>query len=372
MKNTILTIAALAAAAFSANAQNDFGMFRQISDTEGNVIFSPRSVQAVLALTANGAKGNTSTEILNAVGYEGLPLSAINRANREFAARIGTLDPSVTVKSANALWLAPDLKIRCCFKNKARKFYDATSGPLELDAINAWCDEKTDHLIPRILDQLTGSERMILTNALYFKGQWKSPFETEFTSDQLFHNASGNDRKVPTMHKTGAFGYCDCGDYSVAELLYGNGSYCIDIILPAEGKKAADVIAAIDDKAWNETVGKIGYTELAVSLPRFEIEFDTRLNDMLKSQGMRQAFTPSADFSKLSRNEALMVDIVKQKAYIKLDEQGTEAAAVTAVVMTKALGPGHITKFTVDRPFFFVIREVKAGTVLFMGKVEEL
>lgn len=358
--------------AAGANAQNDFGMFRQLCGTDGNVVFSPKSVQAILALTANGAKGNTSTEILDAVGYEGLCLNAVNRANREFAARIGTLDPSVTVRSANALWLPADLTLRCAFRNKARKFYDATTGPLDVDAINGWCDQKTDHLIPKILDQLNGNERMILTNALYFKGQWKSPFEPAFTSDQLFHNASGADTKVPTMHKTEYFGYCDCGDFAVAELLYGNGSFCIDIILPAEGRNAGEVLADIDDKRWEETLGCIQPTNLALSLPRFEIEFDTRLNDMLQSQGMQQAFTPAADFSKLCRNEALMVDIVKQKAYVKLDEQGTEAAAVTAVMMTKAVGPSHTTKFKVDRPFFFVIREVKAGTALFMGKVEEL
>ncbi len=371
MKRTFILTAALFACAATMSAQNDFGMFKSEASAGGNVLFSPESVRGVLAMTANGAKGRTNAEILGGIGYGGLSQCKVNRINRKFIKEISALDPKVKVVSANALWKPADLRLRCCFRYKARKFFDAVTGPLELEAINSWCDEKTGHLIPEIIQQLNGNERLVLTNALYFKGIWSDTFEKDLTTDATFHNFCGKDAKVPTMHKESSLMYADCGDFAIASLPYGNGSFCMDIILPAEGRSVRDVLNSLDDEKWKECISNMGMERVRMSLPKFELSYGNNLNRTLQDQGINLAFSPAADFSALSR-EPLRISDVIQKVYVKVDEDGTEAAAVTAVMMTKAIGPTHSIVFNVDRPFLFVIRRTGADGALFMGIVEEL
>lgn len=364
-------MAVAALCSVTVSAQNDFGMFKVVASPDGNALFSPKSVQSVLAMTALGAKGETNSEILNGIGYAGLKQRTVNRLNWEFQNDIKSLDPQVQVISANALWKPADLKLRCCFKMKSGRFFDATTGPLDVNAINSWCDEKTNHLIPEIIQQLNGSERLVLTNALYFKGVWSSVFEKDLTSNATFHNLGGNDTKLPMMHKEFNIQYADFGDFAIAQLPYGNGSFCMDIILPAEGKCVKDVLASMDDAKWKECLSKLAAERVKVSLPRFELNAGTNLNKTLQAQGINLAFSPAADFSRLSR-EALRISDVIQKVYVKVDEDGTEAAAVTAVTMTKSAAPVKSVIFNVNRPFLFVIRQTNADGALFMGKVEEL
>lgn len=373
MKKSILISLACSSLILSAtaSARNDFEMFRELAAAEdGNVLFSPQSVRTILALTANGAKGITRDEILDAIGYRDMSLNQANRENLDFLRDLTSLDPSVKILSANALWAPADLKLRCAFKRKASRFYDAETGPLDLDTINAWCDDKTNHLIPKIIDRLNGDERLVLTNALYFKGSWTDHFEKRFTSEETFNCKSGKQSPAATMRRTGYYSFADTGDYAIAELPYGNGAYCMDIILPAEGSTTDAVLNSLDDSSWNAAVSQLASTNLKIRLPRFELEYSSRLNDMLRALGMQKAFE-GGNFSVLCK-EPLLISSVRQKVHVIVEEEGTEAAAVTAVMMTKASAPVKAREFTVDRPFCFVIRESGSGRILFMGKVEEL
>lgn len=356
-------------------ASNDFTfrLFGRIAADEPgeNVFVSPLSVSMALGMTMNGADGTTLDAIRGVLGFGSLTLDEIDRSYRDLIDLILGLDPSVTTTIANAIWYREGFAIESEFVEKNREFFDAEvealdfSSPDALATINGWASEKTRGRIPEMLDEIDPAWVLILMNALYFKGDWTEAFDPERTRSAPFHLADGTTRSVPMMFHHEKFPGLVDAEKGVVELPYGGGAFTMVVVVPHEPDGLDEVLAGLDDAAWAELVGRLdGAGEVVVGLPRLELEYERDLVEDLVAMGMEVAFTPFADFSRLS-SDPFWIDVVKQKTFVKVDEEGTEAAAVTVVAGPTSAPPAVVA----DRPFLFAIRERFSGTILFVGKV---
>ncbi|HIZ86964.1 MAG TPA: serpin family protein [Candidatus Coprenecus pullistercoris] len=345
------------------------------NDSSDLVFISPLSASMALSLTAAGANGTTQQAMLDALGFDSASVKELNEYNRSVLDYLNN-DTSVVLNAANSIWASDDFVLNTGFCKDASVYYDAKvanldfSDPASSSIINQWCSENTAGRIDKIIDGIDPNIRMYLLNAIYFKGLWAVPFNPDFSEEGIFHGDRA-DTQVKFMHQTGHSFPCYFGsEVSMLELPYGDGTFVMDIYLPAEGLSVDEVAARLDEFS---TVADSLHTpdRLRVTLPAFKAEYDISLNSALQRLGMGEAFTASADFSGMSK-EPLMIGEVKQKAFIEVNEEGSEAAAVTSVaVMRASLNPEPV-RFTVDRPFVFLIRERISGTVLFMGLVRNL
>ncbi|MBW3660490.1 MAG: serpin family protein [Gemmatimonadetes bacterium] len=357
------------------DAANDFTfrLFGRIAADEpgANVFVSPLSVSMALGMTMNGADGATLEAMREVLGFGTLTLDEIGQSYRDLIDLILGLDPTVTTMIANAIWYREGFTIEPDFVETNREFFDAEvealdfTSPAALSTINGWASEKTRGRIPSMLDRIDPAWVLILMNALYFKGAWTEAFDPERTREATFHLADGSTRRVPMMFHDEKFpGYID-EEKGVVELPYGGGAFTMVVVVPREVDGLDDLVAGLDAAAWEELVGRIeGDGEVEVRLPRLELEYERNLVDDLAAMGMGVAFTPAADFGRLS-SDPFWIDIVKQKTFVKVDEEGTEAAAVTIVAGPTSLPPTVIA----DRPYLFAIRERFSGTILFVGQV---
>lgn len=371
----ILLLLAMSVLSLGADAQDyDFTLFRRVCDSsrkDQNVFVSPFSARMVLSMTSSGAWGKTRRQILDALGFSGLDQEEVNILNGKMLDSYCSMDPSITFEMANGLWVPKQIKLKKKFKKKAVRYYDAGIGPLDIDAINEWCDLSTHHFIPKLMDELPQGTLLSLTNAIYMKAPWSTVFMKEATKKETFHTSSGKDQTVDMMHRQSKMKYCSVDEFEMVELPYGDGTFVMDVLLP---KKDLDgCIASLDKESWNKALDAMSMQTVNLRLPRFETEFAADLSPQLKSMGMLDAFSSTADFSQMTKTQ-LMISMVFQRARVKVNEEGTEAAAVTAVMMTKTVRPQFIlvVPFTVDRPFAFVIRETKSGTVFFTGRMNSI
>ena len=260
---------------------------------------------------------------------------------------------------------------------KVRKNYDAVvtnldfSDPASPSVINQWCSDNTAGRIDKMIEAIDPATQLYLLNALYFKGLWTTPFDPALTREDIFHGDS-NDSQVKFMHNKAYFPYYSGTEGSMVELPYGEeGNFVMDVLMPADGISVDDFVSALDKELLDKLSGSLQTDEIRLTLPSFKAEYEITLNDVLQRLGMKEAFTSSADFSAMSKDN-LMISEVKQKTFIEVNEEGSEAAAITSVgMMRTSLGPEPFS-FTVDRPFVFLIRERTSGTLLFMGIVRNL
>jgi serpin B len=357
---------------------NGFGLelLRRVvaSDGRPNVVLSPLSASMALGMTLNGAAGETFTAMRAALGFEGLSQEEINTSYRGLIDLLRGLDPEVDFRIANALWANEDFAFHDSFFETVGGAFDAEAesadfgDPQTLVDINDWVDQHTGGYIPRILDDLDQDQVMVLLNAIYFDGRWTERFDPDDTRQQAFRRADGSTVSVDMMSLQNAdIGLGDGPGYQAAELPYGGGAYAMLVVVPNDPATAADFAAGLDEARWSEVLGSLHTTEVdELALPRFELTFDTYLNDALRGMGMGVAFTGQADFTGMSpAGDRLCIDFVRQKTFIEVDEAGTRAAAATAVGtrVTSFLG------LIVDRPFVFALRERLSGTILFLGLV---
>jgi serpin B len=243
--------------------------------------------------------------------------------------------------------------------------------PSTVDTVNAWASSNTNGKIPRILDRIDPQIVMLLMNAIYFKGDWRAAFKTSETSSQPFRSLRGVDVPVQMMHRKGGFRSGRISNATVAELPYGGDAYVMTILLPDENINVNTFVSSLTPATWQQATANLHDADVDVYLPKFKLAWEDTLNDELKRLGMRQAFIPDgAQFTRISRTmgNALYIDFVKQKAYVDVNEEGTEAAAVTVVGVGVTSAPVPVR---IDRPFVFAIRERLSGTVLFLGKIVE-
>ena len=241
-----------------------------------------------------------------------------------------------------------------------------------LSAINSWASKQTEGMINPLLDELDPYSATLLMNAIYFKGSWADKFDSSFTRKEDFTKGDGAKTKVDMMNQTSNVSYYFDKNCSAISKTYGNGAFKMTFILPDEGITTAELAKGLDRTALERIIKRKGSEEVIIKIPKFETSFTIELNDMLKSLGMVDAFNPTkADFSSMSSHLSLYISRVLQKARIKVEEKGTEAAAVTVIDMklTSAIpSPGEPLTFYATRPFLYTISEISTGAILFMGQ----
>ena len=363
-------------------ADNAFGLelLREVNAEleEGkNLMISPLSVSLALAMAYNGAGGDTKTQMEMVQHKAGLSSEQINQAYRTLVAALGSHDPKVELSIANAIFHRDDFSVKPDFISTNKNFYDAEVEALDfnnedatLSRVNGWVKDKTRDKIDKIIEQVSANDVMYLINAIYFNGKWTYQFKKGDTSNRPFYTEDGGELQVPTMMlEPTTLNYTSTNTFELLELPYGSDKYSMLVFLPKADHTTSEVIESLTPSAldgWMESMYK---SKLKVYLPKFEFEYDNSLVDNLKSLEMIDAFDPGlSDFSGIADRSDLYISEVKHKTFVKVDEEGTEAAAVTGVTVgVTSVGPEPV--FQVDRPFVFAIREKDTNAFLFLGKV---
>ncbi len=367
---------------------NDFGLrlLRTLTDGSGkNVVVSPLSVSLALAMTCNGAAGETRTSIAKTLGAASLTDEAINRNSRLLLDVVEKADPEAQMEIANALWTQSGFPINPDFLKLNRDYYDTSVESLDFEGnprnavntINAWVNDKTHAKIPEILRDVSRATAVVLTDAVYFKGRWSMPFSKRQTETRTFHLRGGNSVNAPMMIQTDWFLYFESDVFQAIRLPYGNGRFAMYVFLPRKPGGLPDFLRTLDQPHWSEWTGKLRERKGRIVLPKFKATYGQQLNDALKSMGMGIAFQDNANVSRIHPPPPpLLISDVEHKTYVKVDEVGTEAAAATSVGMMAMSATGSIGgpppfEMVVDHPFFFAIGEQQSGALMFGGVVAD-
>lgn len=364
----------------SANTRFGFKLFAEIieKDTGKNVFISPSSIAVALAMTYNGAKGETRQAMADALELKGMSLQEVNEANAILLAALkGPPDPKVELAIANSLWARKDLAFQSEFLRRNRVFYGAEVANLDfidpstLSTINSWVKDKTNGKIDDLvkLGDLDALTALILINAIYFKGIWKEQFDREKTKEGTFALLDGRRKQLPMMSRMGWYDYCECDDFQAISLPYGKGKISMYIFLPSKAIPLRDFQRSLNPNNWQKWLSWFHWAEGTIVLPRFKVEYEVELSDALKALGMGMAFGPGANFEGICA-DPLWISVVRHKTHMEVNEEGTEAAAATAEGMALGGVPERFT-MVVDRPFFCAIRDNETGEVLFIGSVVE-
>lgn len=332
--------------------------------SDQNVLTSPYSAGVLLSMLAEGAEGQTRAEFDQVLG------GSLYKAED-----LGSND-TLTVDSANSIWVSDNFSVRNRYVSLLEKDFDAFittqnfADPATVRAINNWCAEHTSDKILEIIDEISPSDVMILVNALYFNAPWYDEFDPEHTEDAVFHGKSG-DVTVPVMFRRGQYNYIGYQGCKLIEIPYAAGDYSMYILLPPPGMSPDDVIPHISEYALNSAIKLMAPKEVVLRMPKFTLETEMLLNEPLQKMGLESAFSAAANFKGISAMGPLSLSVVKQKCYIDVSERGTEAAAVTSaqVRMTAVRAP---QEFTVDRPFIYIIASDQGKNILFAGKTVNL
>jgi serpin B len=360
-----------------SGAANQFALnlFRRLNAAQAaeNVFVSPLSVTFALGMAMNGANGATFNEMRSTLGFGADDLAAINAGYRGLLSLESGLDPSTTFQIANSVWYRQTLPVMPTFVDSMRQVFgaDVKSAPFDAStvaAVNSWVSQKTAGRIPTILEGISPYDVMFLINAIYFKGSWRDRFDPARTVQAPF-NAMGGAQQVRTMYRPDGVGklrFRETTAATVGELSYGNGAFVMTIVMPQGDVNA--FVATLDTASWRALVTPMVERDFAVGLPKFTLEYKRELKDDLKALGMQTPFIPdSADFTRMSSvGRQLYIAFVQHKTFVDVNEEGTEAAAVTNVGIGLTSAPPCLC---VDRPFLFAIRERFSGTILFLGKI---
>jgi serpin B len=357
-------------------------LYGQLRHGPGNAFLSPFSISTALGMTAAGARGDTARQMFEVLQ---LPAGA-ERVGPAFASLIASLRPPAGTKpayelhTANALWGERGYHFLAEYIATLRGSFAAAFEEVDFRGatesarrtINAWVERQTAGKIQDLIASgvLDTSTRLVLTNAIYFKGSWEKPFRPAQTREDDFHVAAGRTVRVPLMHQTNRFGYAEDDLVQVLELPYGGGDLAMVVLLPKQREGLAAVEAALSPASLTARLGRLEPSEVGVALPRFKLTAEFELSRTLAALGMTLPFADRADFSGMNGgSEPLQISAVIHKAYVDVNEAGTEAAAATAVGIrtTMAVIPKPPIPFRADHPFLFLIRERRTGNILFLG-----
>jgi serpin B len=358
------------------HAYTDFGLklFGRLAAEapDSNLFLSSTSAAFALAMTYNGAAGETQASMARTLGIEGMSRDEVNRANREWLETLEKTGRGVELSLANSLWIRQGYPMLADFLERNRGFYRAEvqeldfASPAAPRAINDWVSRSTRGKIDRIVDGIPGNVVMYLINALYFKGDWTYPFDRRLTQQAPFTLVDGTRKTVAMMSQRREFAVLRAEGFQAVSLPYGNGRFSMVLVLPDEGTGLTGFYAALDAGSWERWMRGFRDADVVVSLPRFKLEWEESLNETLKAMGMEIAFGPEADFTAMSPRDP-WIDEVKQKTFLEVNEEGTVAAAVTSVAMFESAPP----ELRFDRPFFLAIRDNATETLLFVGQVTD-
>ena len=328
-------------------------------------------------MASNGANGETRKQINSIIGVnDNISKESLNEAFNGLNEYLARVDSKTTFTTANSVWIDEGFKVKPEFLSDKKligeTFNQKLSTVKTMDDINNWCDVKTHSCIKKVLSEpLPETCRMLLANALYFKGMWKNKFDKADTKEKEFTNSDGSKSKVQMMSQVSEFLAYEGIDMDFAEFPYGNDNYCMDVFLPHEDKKLDECMKNFDQKTFEEYLNKAGKGEVLVEMPRMKLEYMNSLVKPLKAMGMTDAFSEKADFSGLSDEKVSISDVI-QATFVNVDEEGTEAAAVTVATLDNSIMPMRTSSFIMNRPFVYIIREKTSGTILFIGKVRKL
>lgn len=346
------------------------------SSKDENFMISPLSIAEVLTMISNGAKGETLKQTLAVMGLD----TNVEKLNEAFSTTnkyLTKADPETSLAIANSLWIDKAFNIKDEYVSTNKKWLNAESRTQELPTmqtmndINSWCDDNTNGCIKKLLNEpLAPSTNLVLINALYFKGIWAKKFSKNSTEESQFTNIDGSMTKVDMMHQTDSFNVWIGNKMDMIELPYGNETFCMEVYLPHRGEKLENCMKSLGQNTFFEIRDKKSKQKVQLGLPRMELKYDTSIKEPLMNMGMTNAFG-QADLSGISDGEINISDI-KHITYIKVDEDGTEAAAVTSAFIIGSAAPEPHVNFFVDRPFAYIIREKSTGMILFMGRVVKM
>ena len=367
------------------NSAFAFNLYQALKEGDGNLFYSPYSISLALAMTYAGAHGETAQQMADTLQFV-LPQDRLHPAFNDLDLELSRRGEGAEGKDGegfrlnivNAIWGQKDYEFLSEFLDLLAENYgaglrilDFASAPEESRiTINNWVSDQTEgrieDLIPQgLIDALT---RLVLTNAIYFNAAWQYPFEEDMTEDGPFYLLDGGEVTVPMMRQTELFGYAEGDGYQAVELPYDGGELSMIILLPQTGQ--FDTFEdSLDAQQVDEIIGRLELRQVTLAMPKFEFESEFSLREPLSAMGMQIAFSGAADFSGMTGNRDLFIAEVIHKAFVSVDEAGTEAAAATAVVMELTAVPETPVEVTIDHPFIFLIRDIETGAVLFIGRV---
>jgi len=358
-----------------------FDLYKQIKSVKGNLFFSPYSIATALSMTYAGARGNTQAQMQDA-----LHIGAVDGSIHSGLADIERLLSEAQGKKqlelhlANALWMEKQYSFLEDFLDVVERHYDAALERVDfkhasqqtVKIINQWVEKKTDSKIRDLIDPkfINASTRLVLTNAIYFKGIWKYLFDLSDTKDLPFFLSDKETLSVPMMFQKTEFGYLAEEALQVLELPYAGNDLSMLVVLPREISGLPKLEPRLNATFLRSCTARLKKKEVRVFLPKFRFSNPFTLSRTLKEMGMKDAFTRRADFSGMDGTRSLLIGEVFHKAFVEVNEQGTEASAGTAVVMKPGAAPGEPPPvFKADHPFVFLIRHKASGVILFMGRI---
>ena len=348
-----------------------------------NMMMSPFSAEVALSMAVNGARGMTLDEMLTAMNLKGFGIDDVNQYNQTIVKALTDLDNTSFVSSANGIWVKKPLQLLESYISQMKNAFNANVGSTDfskedLIAINDWTKEQTHGMIPALFDENEDVDCLVLlANALYFEAVWTKPFRSVFNEKGYFTNADKSQTLVEMMRDGGYMNYLSCGSFSLCEKSYGNGAYSIVFLLPNDQVALDKSINALCQMNWKELNAKLtnSHQLVALNVPKFEIKEQTYdLIPTLKDMGMQIPFTGLADFRNMTEDVDLAIGKVNQKTALVLNEQGTQAAAVTEIqlIATATGNEPQPVYFKLNRPFAFLIKENSTGAILFAGAINKL
>lgn len=362
-----------------AQGSNAFGLALMRTLTQGgtdkNVFVSPFSISQALSLALNGAGGATRDEIAATLQLRGAPLDAINQGNAALLTSLSNPDPKVSLSIANALWANRGTTLKPDFQDRCHRYYQAQASTLDFSnpsaagTINAWVSKNTQGKITELVT--AGAIRhspAVLTNAIYFHGQWTNAFDKTDTRNAPFTLQGGGTKSVPMMVRMSSYSYLDAPDFQAIRLPYGTGRIAMYVFLPKDSGGLNAFVQSATPANWNQWLSQMHPSSVSLFLPRFKASQDLLLNQPLGKLGMGAAFGAGADFRPMGLVNGFIGEVI-HKAILEVDEQGTVAAAATGMIMRSAAvaRPGAVMR--VDHPFFLAIRDDSTGALLFTGAI---
>jgi serpin B len=364
----------------TGNSQFAFSLYKEIGKTPGNQFISPYSISTAMAMTYAGAKGETRDEMSQVLGLSP-EQGKVDSDFRNLNYALFKKSKDIEVKTSNALWMQENFTFREDYKKIITENYSGALNTADFKndknreaaivKINGWVNGETngkiiDLIPPGSLSSLT---RLVLVNAIYFKGNWQNKFSENNTADGIFYSDGQKQVTIPFMHGEFDVRYLELDDLKGVELPYVDNKYNMLILLPKKNDGLASLESQLTYDNYQQWISMMMKEEVTISLPKFTLTESYNLENTLQSMGMTQAFSDQADFSGITGKPDLKISKVLHKAFIEVNEEGTEAAAATGVVMVEKSARHEKLSFTADHPFIFFIRENTTGTILFMGRV---
>jgi serpin B len=369
----------------NGNSKFAWDLYQVIKAEDGNLFYSPYSISLALAMTYAGARGETAQQMADTLHYT-LAQSVLHPAFNSLALELakrgqgaqGKDEKGFRLNIVNAIWGQKDYKFISSFLDLLAENYGAGLRVLDFikdpnasrETINQWVSDQTEGRIKDLIPEgvITPLTRLVLTNAVYFNAAWRTKFEESATQNGQFHLVNGTEVTVPMMRKTDSFGYIKSGNVVGVELPYDGNELSMVILTNATGT-FADFEKGLTFSKVNELIDGIRYSEVRLTMPKFEFESKFGLKETLQGMGMALPFQDNADFTGISTQSDLHIDDVIHKAFVSVDEAGTEAAAATAVIVGTTSMPVEQAVVTLDQPFVFLIRDIQTGAIIFIGRV---